>query len=313
MKVLFLTLLISLPALALDAEIDDKAQATLAKANRAELARCVQGTMWITCGTLTGPYAQLYEKLRPVILEDKKAAESYKNPEEKHPLKDPVFRDLLVKQEADIADHILKHFADACKNAKELCMEEDEKKGIEQDKNNSSCYFSRLHQLYNSPKADEQAFEEEISDESTKSKGKDVDCPKLLADDRKRFGMTEAVAVAPEVPAPKAAAEADDDEEIDFKPETCKWSQDLPRKVLACPGCEKGTDVWICTGYVICDPVDDSKPKLTRLSTCSSGMCGNKDAVSCTRQQGYSSSKAEDAPRKTPSKKVKTAVGVTKE
>lgn len=101
--------------------------------------------------------------------------------------------------------------------------------------------------------------------------------------------------VKPVVPKAKEIASEDDNQENDprnYKPETCKWVEDLPRKIVYGPGCTTKGKSSICTGYVVCDQ-KSGEGQFIRMSSCSADKCGasDEDAVRCTKDQGYYSRK----------------------
>lgn len=96
-------------------------------------------------------------------------------------------------------------------------------------------------------------------------------------------------------PKPKQQGES-------YIPSTCKWAEDMPRRLAFCPGCEgKGSLSSVCVGYIVCDSVEKDAGKFIRMATCSDKLCGTNDAVACTKQGGYGSEK--------PVKETKTTVG----
>lgn len=81
-------------------------------------------------------------------------------------------------------------------------------------------------------------------------------------------------------------------EEKNYKPETCVWSNDIPKRLVFGPGC-KDSQKRICVGYVICDQKDPAG-KFVRMSTCSQANCADDKAVECTKENGYGSRKPDD-------------------
>lgn len=75
--------------------------------------------------------------------------------------------------------------------------------------------------------------------------------------------------------------------ETDYLPSTCKWVPDMPRRIIFGSGCV-GED-RLCVGYVVCD--QKSGGKFIRQSTCSDNLCGEKQAVACTKAPLYGSQK----------------------
>ncbi|HXH74209.1 MAG TPA: hypothetical protein VNJ08_04545 [Bacteriovoracaceae bacterium] len=121
-------------------------------------------------------------------------------------------------------------------------------------------------------------------------------------------------AVAP-VPDEKVAL---NNEPVSYDIESCKWSEELPRRIVAGPDCPlasseegpKGT--LICTGHIVCDQKVKNKPKYLRLATCSSVLCGKDDAVKCLKQPGYGSTTALDENKSSPGQKVQDAASKAK-
>lgn len=97
-----------------------------------------------------------------------------------------------------------------------------------------------------------------------------------------------------EAAASDEVIEVSDDEKTprNYKPETCRWVNDLPRKVVNGPGCGPKNRSMICTGYVICEQKQGGA-KFIRMSTCAADKCGasDEDAVRCTKDMGYYSMK----------------------
>lgn len=89
-----------------------------------------------------------------------------------------------------------------------------------------------------------------------------------------------------------------------YKAETCKWVNDLPRKIVVGPGCGGKSKSRICTGYVVCEQKVGGG-KFVRQSTCAADKCGENDAVACTRDQFYFSSKPSDEEKQFVSPKLK--------
>lgn len=86
-----------------------------------------------------------------------------------------------------------------------------------------------------------------------------------------------------------------------FDSKTCKWSFDLPRRIIntPAPGCGNNKSVKTCVGYVICDqekkPSEEGEPlKVVRMSTCGPENCDDEDAAACTKQPGYKSQNQDD-------------------
>lgn len=92
-----------------------------------------------------------------------------------------------------------------------------------------------------------------------------------------------------------SAQESIEDLRSNYKSDTCKWVEDMPRKVHSAPGCGRG-GVQVCVGYVVCDQ-NNSEAKFVRTATCRAERCGEDDVVSCVNDNLYSSVKAKDEDR----------------
>ncbi len=88
-----------------------------------------------------------------------------------------------------------------------------------------------------------------------------------------------------------------------YKPESCVWAEDLPRRIVEGPGCNK-TGNRLCVGFVVCEQKTGGA-KFVRMSTCSSENCGDGAAVACTKQLGYGSRRPEDETKATVSDPIK--------
>lgn len=149
---------------------------------------------------------------------------------------------------------------------------------------------------------------EDADDKEKPVAKKDDKKPVAKADDKKdgktapKKGPKRDVAQKDDKPAEDASAsepelvEASDDEKTprNYKPETCRWVNDLPRKIVNGPGCGPKNRSKICTGYVICEQKEGGA-KFIRMSTCSPDKCGgsDEDAVKCTKDMGYYSMKPQ--------------------
>jgi hypothetical protein len=87
-----------------------------------------------------------------------------------------------------------------------------------------------------------------------------------------------------------------------YKPETCVWAEDIPRKIVMGKSCS-AEGSRICVGYVVCEQKVGGG-KFTRMSTCSEGLCGDADAAACTREGGYGSFKPKPKNAEFVSKKI---------
>ncbi len=203
-----------------------------------------------------------------------------------------------------------------CRQARtEGCLEAlrvDERLG------SSECFLKRWEGRASGPDRRRGRFALTFARHSLDWSGYGGNCNRLLRADQSTFGPArarpaEAVAQTPppnttvvappppaEAPAPAAAAQL-----RTIKPETCKWVTDLPRRIINAPGCATGTRNRICTGFVSCDRSEGSG-KFVRLSTCRSEFCGTSDenAVRCTQDMNFSSSRPSDETRETVSPEV---------
>lgn len=98
--------------------------------------------------------------------------------------------------------------------------------------------------------------------------------------------------VKPEVKPEDVVVKKDEpitEDNRNYKPDTCVWADDIPRKIVVGAGCSvEGSR--ICIGYVVCEQKNGGG-KFTRMSTCSEGFCGDNDAVLCTKEKGFGSFK----------------------
>jgi hypothetical protein len=90
---------------------------------------------------------------------------------------------------------------------------------------------------------------------------------------------------------------------LNYKPETCVWSDDIPRKIVTGPDCSKAGSK-ICVGYVVCEQ-KEGQGRFVRMSTCSSSNCGELDAADCTKQGGYGSRHPKDEDKETVTNRLK--------
>jgi hypothetical protein len=116
---------------------------------------------------------------------------------------------------------------------------------------------------------------------------------------------------------PEVAEESDDEKTPrNYKPETCRWVTDLPRKVVNGPGCGPKQRSKMCTGYVSCEQKQGGA-KFIRMSTCSADKCGSsdEDAVRCTKDMGYYSMRPQGESKlfMTPSLKKVLSNGSTRQ
>lgn len=88
-----------------------------------------------------------------------------------------------------------------------------------------------------------------------------------------------------------------------YKPDSCVWAEDLPRRIVEGPGCNKAGN-RLCVGFVVCEQKVGGA-KFVRMSTCSSEHCVDGGAVACTKQMGYGSRRPEDVTKATVSDPIK--------
>ncbi len=88
---------------------------------------------------------------------------------------------------------------------------------------------------------------------------------------------------------------------------SCQWSKDIPRRIIKAPSCGR-TPMNICTGYVVCNEKAPNSGKFIRMTVCSSELCGEKDAVACKEDKGYSSVKPDDVESNTVSRAVRNII-----
>jgi hypothetical protein len=207
--------------------------------------------------------------------------------EETHPgYKDKVMsqevKDFLISQEKARLEKTLAMMKKLCDEnpGTEVCLKEDQIAKLKDLTDGSVCSIERKFakpELKSKPEAD---FAAEW-DALTAPKA----CKTLLDKDK---------APEPKKDEPVVVVEEESDEKSprNYKPETCKWVQDLPRKVVNGPGCGGKSRSRICTGYVVCEQKTGGA-KFIRMSTCGADKCGgsDEDAVRCTKDMGYYSQK----------------------
>ena len=114
--------------------------------------------------------------------------------------------------------------------------------------------------------------------------------------------------VKPEVkPEEKPVVPTENEDEQspkNYKAETCKWVNDLPRRIHVGPGCGGKSRSRMCTGYVVCEQKVGGG-KFIRQSTCAADKCGEGDAVACTKDQYFFSTKPSDMEKQFVSPKLK--------
>lgn len=91
-----------------------------------------------------------------------------------------------------------------------------------------------------------------------------------------------------------------------YRPDTCEWVEDLPKKIANGPGCGGSSRSRICTGYVICNQKVGGG-KFIRMSTCRPEFCGptRGDAINCTKDMRYFSERPYGEKKLFMTKKVK--------
>jgi len=232
---------------------------------------------------------------------------------------DKEVKDFLIRRENELLALNLKLNDVLCHQYPkdlEFCFTDNQIEVLKLDTARVNCQHERVNHLYNITKED-LADKEKIllagHDAQWNSLEK-KDCKYLLAQDRIGEGLAPAPVVAP--PAPKEEVYGDNEDEKNtgnFRPETCRWVTDLPRKLSFLPGCGGN---GACIGYVVCDRKEGAG-KFVRTSTCSPKFCGasDSDAVSCTKQGGYYTRKAKEEPKEFVSEKLKRifSTGVIKQ
>ncbi len=115
-------------------------------------------------------------------------------------------------------------------------------------------------------------------------------------------------------PLPERAVAADNSTEQtertgvrDYKPESCVWAEDMPRRLVHSPGCSRSSRSQSCVGYVICEQ-KSSSAKFIRMSSCRADLCGEGDAVDCTKDQSTFSTQPQDETKQFMSKRVRDLI-----
>lgn len=129
-------------------------------------------------------------------------------------------------------------------------------------------------------------------------------CPKA----EKSAPVTPAVV---DKPKPKPAPLFIKSKSADINYDSCKWVEDMPRKIVKGPasgGCKDETRV--CMGYVSCDSNKAGAPKVVRLSTCAVENCTKGGAGDCTKQAGFYSMRPVSEKNETLSDNVQKAIGL---
>lgn len=253
------------------------------------------------CDKLAKKDISLVEQLkrRDARIEGMETEFAIKHPDWKEKKKEIEVKDFLVRRENELLALNLKLNDTLCHEYpkdKEFCLEDSKIEELKLDTLKASCQHERIHQLYNIAK-DEMAEKEKILIAGHNSQWDSLqkkDCKYLLAQDR----LGESIAPAPVVVSAPLKEEVlgpnqDETDKPKFIVGSCKWVEDLPRKISYIPGCgSKGA----CVGYVVCDR-EDKKGKFVRTSTCSPNHCGSGDAhaVACTKQPGYYTKKVKDS------------------
>ncbi len=206
--------------------------------------------------------------------------------EQTHPgYKDKVMsqevKDFLISQEKARLEKTLAMMKKLCEEhpGTEVCLKEDQIAKLKDLTDGSVCSIERKFakpELKSRPEAELAAEWEALTAPKA--------CKTLLDKDKAPEPKKEEPVVVEE--------ESDEKSPRNYKPETCKWVQDLPRKVVNGPGCGGKSRSRICTGYVVCEQKTGGA-KFIRMSTCGADKCGgsDEDAVRCTKDMGYYSQK----------------------
>jgi len=223
-------------------------------------------------------------------------------------------KDFKIRKEEKSLELTLKLSQDMClefPKDTEHCLAESDVESLRGDSQRESCLIQRVHQLYNLSK-DDNEDKEKILMAGHKSQWdalKTKNCQNLLKLDRLGENLSPPkVEVKEEV----FGENQDEKDPQNFDPETCKWVNEIPRRVTYIPGCSNKA---ACNGYVVCNQKKGGG-KFVRLSTCGPNLCGgtDKDAVACTKQPGYYSKKAKGETKEFVSEKLKRILsGVTKQ
>lgn len=196
---------------------------------------------------------------------------------------------LFIKQKKQIEDNTFGELQNVqnifCKKLKDLCWSEQDQKKELKIIELRKAYFDKENELFLS-KTENQEKEKILS--AYKIEQDKVLCQEFSFNCLK---------------AESAINTPDIDPSKNYKPESCVWASDLPRRIVKGPGCNtEGTK--ICVGYVVCD-AKVGEGKFIRMSTCGASNCGESKAVECTKQQGYSSSKPKDESKESVSEILK--------
>ncbi len=93
----------------------------------------------------------------------------------------------------------------------------------------------------------------------------------------------------------------------DYDSSTCKWSQDIPRKIVMAPSCGR-THSNTCVGYVVCTRKSKPDLKFIRMASCSPHYCtvdSDEGAKGCTKDHSRSSRKPANEDSDFASEKVR--------
>jgi hypothetical protein len=160
-----------------------------------------------------------------------------------------------------------------------VCLSEDIIKQMKEATAGKSCAINRIFSLESKSKTESRKKIEENHTSEWNALPDPKDCKVLIEKDN-------ALAEEPKKDTPVVTEEGDDEKSPrNYKPDTCKWVSDLPRKIVNGPSCGK-TRSQICTGYVVCEQKEGGG-KFIRMSTCGPDKCGDEDAVRCTKDMGY--------------------------
>lgn len=202
----------------------------------------------------------------------------------------------LKQMEAAKLQKTLAMFEELCRKHsgnEEVCLTEEEKKELQDQSTGNNCYYDRRFQYLNASDKDKRTAPESSRHlEEWSALPEPKNCQTLLDKDK-------IIAVTPETPErPETPVTTDDSVNEDensprnYKSVTCKWVNDLPRKIVNGPGCNSRSRSRMCTGYVVCEQKEGGG-KFVRMSTCRAQYCGgsDEDAVRCTKDMAYFSEK----------------------
>lgn len=197
----------------------------------------------------------------------------------------------LISKEDKFLEEALKKMQELCKDNKEQpACSEGALAGLKDTIEGNKCKIERRFQI-NSLVGDKAALKKKLDDNHVKEwegLAAPKSCQVLLDQDKKPVIDTDSGETTPE----EEDSVTDEKTPRNYKPETCKWVTDIPRKIVNGPGCSAKAPNRVCTGYVVCEQKQGGA-KFVRMSTCRPEFCGSKDedAVKCTKDLRYFSQK----------------------